>query len=124
MDNWFEVPGAGNLARASMKEVSVGGREILLVRSGETYYATDNRCSHLGGKLSEGKLAGTVVTCPLHGSRFDVADGTVVRWLKGTGLLATIGRMVKSPQPIRTYPLKMEDDRLLIQVVDGRYLNP
>ncbi|GBE52924.1 naphthalene 1,2-dioxygenase system ferredoxin subunit [bacterium BMS3Bbin14] len=119
MDDWLEVPEAGNLARGSMKEVSVGGREILLVRSGETYYAADNRCSHLGGKLSEGDLDGTVVTCPLHGSRFDVADGTVVRWLKGTGLLATIGRMIKSPQSIRTYPLKMEDDRLLIRVMNG-----
>ncbi len=116
MDDWLEVPEAGNLARGSMKEVSAGGREILLVRSGETFYAVDNRCSHLGGKLSEGELDGTVVTCPLHGSRFDVTDGTVVRWLKGTGLLTTIGRMIKSPQPIRTYPLKMADDRLLIRV--------
>lgn len=119
MDDWLEVPGAGDLARGSMKEVSAGGREILLVRSGETYYATDNRCSHLGGKLSEGELDGTVVTCPLHGSRFDVADGTVVRWLKGTGLLATIGGLIKSPRPLRTYPLKMEDGRLLIQVITG-----
>ena len=60
----------------------------------------------MGGKLSEGDLNGTVVTCPRHGSRFEVTDGTVVRWLKGTGLLATIGKMIKSPRPIRTYPLK------------------
>jgi nitrite reductase/ring-hydroxylating ferredoxin subunit len=29
--------------------------------------------------LSEGDLDGTVVTCPYHGSRFDVRDGQVVR---------------------------------------------
>ena len=119
MNDWLEVPESGKLARGSMKEVLVGGREILLVRSGETYYATDNRCSHMGGKLSEGDLNGTVVTCPRHGSQFDVTDGTVVRWLKGTGLLTTIGKMIKSPRPIRTYPLKMEDDQLLIQVMDS-----
>ena len=119
MNDWLEVPESGNLARGSMKEVLVGGREILLVRFGETYYATDNRCSHMGGKLSEGDLNGTVVTCPRHGSQFDVTDGTVVRWLKGTGLLTTIGKMIKSPRPIRTYPLKMEDDQLLIQVMDS-----
>ena len=119
MNDWLEVPEAGKLAKGSMKEILAGGREILLVRPGETYYATDNRCSHMGGKLSAGDLNGTVVTCPRHGSQFDVTDGTVVRWLKGTGILATIGKMIKSPRPIHTYPLKMEDDRLLIQVRDS-----
>ncbi len=118
MKDWLKVPEAGKLTRGSMKEILAGGRKILLVRSGETYYATDNYCSHMGGKLSEGNLNGTVVTCPRHGSQFDVTDGTVVRWLKGTGLLTTIGKMITSPKPIRTYPLKMEDDRLLIQVTD------
>ena len=31
-----------------------------------------NACTHTGGPLSEGDLAGKIVTCPLHGSQFDV----------------------------------------------------
>ncbi len=44
----------------------------LLARVGDKYYAADNRCPHMGGKLSPGKLEGTVVTCPRHGSQFDL----------------------------------------------------
>jgi nitrite reductase/ring-hydroxylating ferredoxin subunit len=33
----------------------------------------------MGGPLDEGRLEGKVVTCPWHGSRFDVSNGNVVR---------------------------------------------
>ncbi|HLF36812.1 MAG TPA: Rieske (2Fe-2S) protein, partial [Anaerolineales bacterium] len=36
-------------------------------------------CTHEGGPLSEGDLQGTVITCPWHGSRFDVTSGKLVR---------------------------------------------
>jgi nitrite reductase/ring-hydroxylating ferredoxin subunit len=38
-------------------------------------YAISDRCSHLGGPLSRGKVDGTSVTCPWHGSVFDMRDG-------------------------------------------------
>lgn len=38
-----------------------------------------DRCSHLGGPLHEGTLAGGCITCPWHGSTFRLADGAVVR---------------------------------------------
>jgi nitrite reductase/ring-hydroxylating ferredoxin subunit len=36
-------------------------------------------CPHAGGRLSEGTLEGTVITCPLHGSQFDVCSGARLR---------------------------------------------
>ena len=42
-------------------------------------YATQGACTHRGGPLSEGDLAGHVVTCPLHGSQFDVTTGQVLQ---------------------------------------------
>lgn len=68
MAELVEVSKTGELAEGTMKRVSVGGREILLARVGDTYYAAGNRCPHMGGNLSRGKLEGTIVTCPLHGS--------------------------------------------------------
>jgi nitrite reductase/ring-hydroxylating ferredoxin subunit len=44
-----------------------------------TLYATQDACTHLGGQLSEGTLAGSTITCPLHGSCFDVTSGEVSR---------------------------------------------
>ncbi|HKZ83671.1 MAG TPA: non-heme iron oxygenase ferredoxin subunit [Anaerolineae bacterium] len=46
--------------------------------SGKVYAAADV-CPHAGARLSEGALEGTVITCPLHGSQFDVRTGERLR---------------------------------------------
>ena len=51
---------------------------MLLVRHGDGLHAIHNRCSHRGCSLSEGKVEGHTVTCPCHGSRFDVRDGSII----------------------------------------------
>jgi nitrite reductase/ring-hydroxylating ferredoxin subunit/uncharacterized membrane protein len=55
------------------------GRQIMLYRHRGALYALDNICSHAGGLLSRGTVADLTVTCPLHGSRFALADGCVRR---------------------------------------------
>ncbi len=87
MGNMIEVGISGELENGTMKEVLVEGREILIARIDDKYYAADNRCPHMKGKLSQGKMEGTIVTCPRHGSQFDLKDGSVVRWLKGSGFV-------------------------------------
>ena len=99
-----------------MKKTEVQGREILLARVGDSYYAADNRCPHLNGDLSQGKLEGTVVTCPRHASQFDLKDGNVVRWLKGSGILSKIGGALKSSRPLTTYNVTIEGDSILVEV--------
>ena len=46
---------------------------------GGNFCATQARCPHRGGQLSQGKLDGSTVTCPLHGSQFNVCTGAVLR---------------------------------------------
>jgi 3-phenylpropionate/trans-cinnamate dioxygenase ferredoxin subunit len=70
----------------------------------------------MGGNLSQGKLEGTVVTCPKHYSQFDLKDGRVVRWLKGSGFISAVGKALKSPRPLKTYNMKVEDDKILIEI--------
>jgi len=43
MSSWVEVGKAGELAKGAMKEVLIKEQEILLVRVGDNYYASDNR---------------------------------------------------------------------------------
>ncbi len=114
MDTFQEAGKAGDLADGKMKMVDVAGHKILLARVGDRYYAADNRCPHLGGNLSAGTLAGTIVTCPLHHSQFDLVDGHVVRWTDWTGLLSTVNQALKSPRPLKTYEVKVEGDRILV----------
>ena len=116
MSSKIEVGKTGELADGTMKPVMADGREILLARVGDSFYAADNCCPHMGGTLSQGKLEGTVVTCPRHGSQFDLKDGRVVRWLKGSGLISTIGKTLKSPRPVTTYNVEIDGDRILIEV--------
>jgi nitrite reductase (NADH) small subunit len=40
-----------------------------------TLFACTNRCPHAGAPLQNGFLNGTVLTCPWHGWRFDLAAG-------------------------------------------------
>lgn len=42
-------------------------------------YAVEDVCPHAGAVLSGGELEGQVLTCPRHGSQFDVSDGSRVR---------------------------------------------
>jgi len=116
MSDKIEVGRSGELEDGTMKEVLVRGREFLLARISDRYFAANNRCPHMGGKLSQGKLEGTVVTCPRHGSQFDLSDGQVVRWLKGSGLVSMVGKALKSPRQLTTYNVKVEDDKILIEI--------
>jgi nitrite reductase/ring-hydroxylating ferredoxin subunit len=43
------------------------------------FYVCADRCPHAGATISEGEVAGSVVTCPGHGSQFDVTTGQRVR---------------------------------------------
>jgi 3-phenylpropionate/trans-cinnamate dioxygenase ferredoxin subunit len=116
MAEFMEVPGANELQSGQMKMFDVGNREILLARVGEDFYAADNRCPHMGGHLSEGKLEKTVVTCPRHHSQFDLVDGHVVRWTDWSGLKLSMARVLKSPRPVKTYRVKVEGGKVLVGV--------
>jgi nitrite reductase/ring-hydroxylating ferredoxin subunit len=116
MGNFVEAGKVSELKDRTMKEVVVRGNEILLARVGGNYYAANSRCPHMGGKLAQGKLEGTVVTCPLHGSQFDLADGHVVRWLKGAGILSMVGKALKGPKPLAKYSVKVEGDSILVEI--------
>ena len=116
MADFIEAGLANELAEGKMKEVSIQGQNILLAYSGGKYYAAQGRCPHMGGILSQGKLAGTIVTCPRHQSQFDLRDGKVVRWLKGSGFLSAIGKAMKQPANLKTYEVKIEGDRIFVKI--------
>ena len=61
-----------------MKHVEAEEKEILLANSEDKVYALCDRCSHMNAPLSMGAMNGKVVTCPMHGARFDVTTGKKV----------------------------------------------
>src|SRR5262249_2760809 len=60
------------------------------------FCATQAKCPHKQGPLSEGSLDGSTVTCPWHGSQFNVCTGALLR-----------GPAVDS---LKTYPVVVEGE--------------
>jgi 3-phenylpropionate/trans-cinnamate dioxygenase ferredoxin subunit len=114
--SFVEVASTDELMDGSMKMATVSGRDILLARVGDNYYSADNSCPHMGGNLSMGELEGTVVTCPRHHSQFDLTDGHVIRWTDWTGFKLAMGKIFRSPRPLKTYEVKVEDDKIMVNL--------
>jgi 3-phenylpropionate/trans-cinnamate dioxygenase ferredoxin subunit len=116
MGKYVAAGKTGEFADGTRKKVTLEGQEIMLARVGSDYYAVGNRCPHMKGDLSAGTLEGTIITCPRHGSRFDIRDGKNVRWLKGTGLISAVGKALKSPRDLTSYKVKVEGDTISVEV--------
>jgi len=67
------------VAAGELRQFNVGDVEILVVNFDGRLLCLAARCTHAGAPLVEGELSGDILTCPWHGSRFRVTDGSVVR---------------------------------------------
>jgi nitrite reductase/ring-hydroxylating ferredoxin subunit len=74
---WADVLAEADLADGHPRCARVDGVAVLLVRDRGEVRALSDRCSHRGGALHEGEVADGCVKCPLHGSVFALADGSV-----------------------------------------------
>ena len=54
----------------------IGEHGIVVCRVDGALFAVEDNCSHADTPLSEGRLRGPLLMCPLHGAGFDVRDGT------------------------------------------------
>jgi nitrite reductase/ring-hydroxylating ferredoxin subunit len=75
---FVDVADVNGVPEGKMKHVEVGEKEILLANSEGRVYALCDRCSHMNAPLSIGTLNGKVVTCPMHGARYDITTGKKV----------------------------------------------
>jgi len=116
MGEFIEVSKIDELKDGTMKAVNVAEREIILAKVGDKYYAANNRCPHMGGRLSDGSLDGMTVTCPRHGAQFDLSDGHVIRWAKRPALVLAIGKLIRRPRPLTTYVVKLEGESILVEI--------
>jgi len=82
-------------------------KEILLTKIENSYYAIDNKCTHMGGSLYDGELTGNEIICPKHHTKFDVRSGKVVD--NGKILFITL-----NAKDTASYPVKLEGTDILI----------
>jgi nitrite reductase/ring-hydroxylating ferredoxin subunit len=76
----FTKVGHANAIHAGeMRVFDVSGTTVNVAGVGGHLYAFDDKCTHMGCSLAQGTLDGMTVTCPCHGSQFDVTSGAVLR---------------------------------------------
>jgi nitrite reductase/ring-hydroxylating ferredoxin subunit len=85
-----------------IKGVQLGSNRLFVANVNGTFYACSARCTHMGGPLDEGRLEEKVVTCPWHGSRFDVTNGKVVRG--------------PAAAPIPTFKVELKGSEVMVEI--------
>ena len=108
--SFTEVAQVNEVPTGTMKSYSVGGKQILAANIDGKLYAINNVCTHAGGELSKGKLEGKIVTCPRHGSKFDVTTGKSVSGPK-------IGFFRLKTKDETAYEVKVEENKIKINVL-------
>jgi nitrite reductase/ring-hydroxylating ferredoxin subunit/uncharacterized membrane protein len=76
--DWTKIE-AGELEDGAPTSAMAGDTPVLLLRHNGHLHALHDRCSHRGCLLSSGEVEDESITCPCHGSRFDLRDGSIER---------------------------------------------
>ena len=84
-----------------MRVFDVAGTPVNIASALGHLYAFDDKCTHMGCSLAKGKLDGTTVTCPCHGSQFDVTSGAVLHG--------------PAQRPVRSRLVQVEGKDLLVE---------
>ena len=92
---------AGDVAPGGMLKVQPEGLDPILVCNVDgKLYAVDDECTHAIASLSEGRLQGNIVFCPLHGGSFDVCSGKA--------------KSLPCKQALRTWPIEVADGKVYL----------
>jgi nitrite reductase/ring-hydroxylating ferredoxin subunit len=97
----IRVGNAQDVAAGQMRVFDVSGTKVSVTSVDGHLYAFDDTCTHMGCSLARGKLDGTTVTCPCHGSQFNVTSGAVVRG--------------PAQRPVRSRLVQVEGEALLAE---------
>jgi 3-phenylpropionate/trans-cinnamate dioxygenase ferredoxin subunit len=74
-NHFVNLANIDEIPEGKIKHAEIDGNEILVANTDGKFYALCDRCSHTNAPLSMGNLKDNVVTCPMHGARFDIKTG-------------------------------------------------
>jgi len=81
--------------------LQLNGHTLALFAHGDTVYAVDNRCPHMGFPLDRGTVKEGILTCHWHYARFDLeSGGTFDQWA----------------DDVRVFPVEIRDDDVWVDL--------
>ena len=100
--SWVDVGAADGLGESGSLVVEVDGVPVVVVRCGSELYAVEDRCTHDGESLGEAQVEDCQIICPRHGAHFCLRTGEALT--------------PPAYEPLRSYPARQQDGRILLQV--------
>jgi len=98
-DRWVEVCAVDDVPELEGRRVVVNGFYVAVFNTEEGFFAVGDVCPHMGGPLSDGDVAATTVSCPLHARKIEMKTGVV----KNDDLSRVL-----------TFPVKVENGKVLL----------
>lgn len=77
--DWQTVASEADVEDGRPHAVSAAGVSLLILKQAGRIHVLANRCTHRGAPLSDGSVDPGTITCPWHGSVFDLDCGAVRR---------------------------------------------
>lgn len=99
MSRWLEVCAEKDVPRLEGRRVVIECFHIGIFNTEEGFFAIGDVCPHKGGPLSDGDVAATTVSCPLHNRKIELKTGEVKN--------DDLSRLL-------TFPVKVEDGKVLV----------
>jgi nitrite reductase/ring-hydroxylating ferredoxin subunit len=103
-------------------KTKANSQSILVAKVGDKYCAIANKCPHLGLPLAKGKFENGVITCPFHGSTFEICTGKNIEWVDsvvGIPLPSIAKKMMamgKTSTDVASFSVTQEGEDLLVDV--------
>jgi len=91
-----------DIPQGKLKVFVVDGESIAICNIDGNFYAFKNECSHMDFPLTRGIIMGETITCPAHGSKFNLRTGEVLS--------------MPAAYPLTTYRTMVEGDDIIIEM--------
>jgi len=118
------IASSDDIRSGKLFSTEVNGTKLLLSRVDGEVKAVIDKCTHLGMPMRKGadKFDGRVITCPFHGSRFDITNGENLDWVSGVMGVSMpkwackMIEMGKQPAPLTTLVVEEKEGAVFVQL--------
>ena len=104
MSRFVAVASVAEIPDPGKRLIELDDRVLVLFHVGGKFFAIDDVCTHDGGPLGEGELAGYTIACPRHGAKFDVRDGRALT--------------MPATRPTRVHEVRVTGDNVQVKLID------
>lgn len=122
MSKKISIGKTSNFPEGKAQVARAGDTAIVVNHVNGQFYAVENRCPHMGLPLGAKKVEGAIITCPFHGSKFDMCTGENLDWVANFAGVKLpewsrkLAAMGKKPQSLKTFRVFAEDEILFVEI--------